>query len=149
MSGKHSNLQWNPTPTKQKILSGAKRGVLKATQRIEAAAKAQLKPGHGKRTGTLQRDIQAREPVVDGNRIIGIVGTGAASRKYALFVHQGGGMLIAKKGDVFKILMPNGEVIYRTRRKQRKAIPFMTDGYQQVKGLIAGDIQQAIKAELT
>lgn len=148
MSGKTSNVTWTPNPTKAKILNGAKRGLLKATQRIEAAAKAQLKPGHGKRTGTLQRDIQAREPEERNGRLVGIVGTGAASRKYALFVHQGGGMLIAKKGEVFKILMPNGDIIYRKRRKQRKAIPFMTDGYQQVKSLLANDVQQAIKAEL-
>lgn len=54
--------------------------------RIEGTAKEQLYPGHGKRSGVLQRAIQHTPAHRQGNRIIGGVGTKGAP--YAAVQHR-------------------------------------------------------------
>ena len=56
--------------------------------RIEAGAKGQLYPGHGKVTGTLQRAIQAVPAERSGDSIIGAVGVGKEASGYALPIHR-------------------------------------------------------------
>ncbi len=58
------------------------------TLRVEGAAKAELYPGHGVRYGTLRRGIMAVPARRQGMRIIGGVGTGAGSVKYAAIIHR-------------------------------------------------------------
>lgn len=54
--------------------------------RIETAAKAELYPGHGKMTGTLQRSIFGEPARIEGKRVRGKVGTRGV--RYALPVHR-------------------------------------------------------------
>lgn len=54
-------LTWTGPRVLERARAGAVRGLTEAGLRIEGAAKAELYPGHGKRTGTLQRAI-AGEP---------------------------------------------------------------------------------------
>jgi hypothetical protein len=53
--------------------------------RIETGAKAELYPGHGKITGTLQRSIHSRPARRQGSRVVGAVGT--EPLPYALKIH--------------------------------------------------------------
>jgi len=50
-------LTWNGPAILAKARAGAVAGLSEVDLRIEAAAKGELYPGHGKRTGTLQRGI--------------------------------------------------------------------------------------------
>jgi hypothetical protein len=54
--------------------------------RIEAEAKAELYPGHGKVTGTLQRSIYGAPGRVEGEVVRGEVGTKGVP--YALRIHK-------------------------------------------------------------
>jgi hypothetical protein len=54
--------------------------------KIEAHAKAELYPGHGKVTGTLQRSIGATPSRREGRRIVGSVSTKGVS--YARLMHR-------------------------------------------------------------
>lgn len=54
--------------------------------RIETEAKKELYPGHGKRTGFLQRSIQGEPATMQGSRIRGKVGTKGV--RYAARIHQ-------------------------------------------------------------
>lgn len=56
--------------------------------RIEAGAKGQLYPGHGKVTGTLQRAIQAVPAERSGDSIVGAVGVGKEASGYSLAIHR-------------------------------------------------------------
>ena len=135
---------WNDA-AHQAVAQRVMSAVSEITLRIEAAAKAQLAPGRGKRTGALQRDIQARPPEIRGLRVVGRVGTGAATRAYALLVHRGRGPIVAKRGRMLRIVLADGTVIYRRRVGPAKAIPYMVDGYDQVKPSIRGIIEAALK----
>lgn len=53
--------------------------------RIEARAKRELYPGHGKLTGTLQRSIHSTPARQQGSRVVGAVGT--EPLPYALKIH--------------------------------------------------------------
>lgn len=53
--------------------------------RIEATAKRQLYPGHGKLTGTLQRSIHSTPARRQGGQVVGAVGTEPLD--YALKIH--------------------------------------------------------------
>lgn len=55
-------------------------------QRIETEAKAELYPGHGKRTGTLQRAIAGDAAHQEGDRIRGSVGVRGV--RYAAHIHR-------------------------------------------------------------
>jgi hypothetical protein len=55
-------------------------------QRIESEAKSELRPGHGKRSGTLQRAIQGEPGRIEGNRVRGRVGVKGV--RYALRIHR-------------------------------------------------------------
>lgn len=55
-------------------------------QRIEAGAKEELYPGHGKLTGTLQRSIHTRPARREGSSIVGAVGT--EPLPYARRIHR-------------------------------------------------------------
>lgn len=54
--------------------------------RIETEAKKELYPGHGKRTGTLQRAIQGAPATFDGKRVRGSVAVKGVP--YALRIHK-------------------------------------------------------------
>ncbi len=62
------------------------RGVDIVTLRIEAAAKAELYPGHGKKTGAMQRGIQVTPARIVGRAVIGVVGVRGIN--YALRQHR-------------------------------------------------------------
>lgn len=51
------SLTWNGPAILAKARRGAVRGLTEFDLRVEASAKAELYPGHGKRTGFLQRSI--------------------------------------------------------------------------------------------
>lgn len=53
--------------------------------RIETGAKKELYPGHGKITGTLQRSIHSTPARVQGDSVVGAVGT--EPLPYALAIH--------------------------------------------------------------
>lgn len=54
---------------------------------LETAAKQELYPGHGVRTGTLRRSITAIPIRREGTKIRGGVGAGAESRRYSKVIH--------------------------------------------------------------
>lgn len=60
--------------------------------RIETEAKKELYPGHGKRSGTLQRSIQGEPASVEGNKVKGRVGTKGV--RYALRIHKRYGYIV-------------------------------------------------------
>ena len=105
---------------------------------VEGSSKRQLRPGHGKLTGTMQRSIHAAEPgyawskddvppgrsspqrggkkvlaKLIGNRVSILVGSGL---KYALPLHQGHGKF--------------------------SGIPFLTDGLKASKGRIKSHLER-------
>jgi hypothetical protein len=61
-------------------------GMTEVDLRIEAAAKAELYPGHGKVTGTLQRAIQGEPATVQGRYVRGRIAVKGVS--YARRIHD-------------------------------------------------------------
>ncbi len=80
-----AKLDWKGNEVYDAIKAKVVAGVDKADLVIESASKAELYPGHGKRTGTLQRAIQALPIKDEGSRVIG--GVGVRGVKYALRIH--------------------------------------------------------------
>jgi hypothetical protein len=78
-------LTWRGPLVVETIAARAVRGLDRIDLRIEARAKAELYPGHGKRTGVLQRSIQAMPVQRRGMRLVGSVGTRGV--RYALRIH--------------------------------------------------------------
>ncbi len=79
------HVDWRGDAVQKEIASRAASAMDEITLRIEAAAKRELYPGHGKRSGNLQRAIQAGPSRVEGDRVIGSVGVKGV--KYALRIH--------------------------------------------------------------
>lgn len=77
---------WMGDELVQKIAQGAADALTEIDQRIEARAKAELYPGHGKRSGTLQRAIQGDPGRVEGTRARGKVGVKGV--RYSLRIHK-------------------------------------------------------------
>jgi hypothetical protein len=76
---------WKGDEVLKQITAGAISGVEEICGRIETEAKRELYPGHGKRSGTLQRAIQAGPARSEGSRVIGSVGVKGV--RYALRIH--------------------------------------------------------------
>lgn len=70
-----SRVNWNGPAWKQKRQTQLQAALTEINLRIEAEAKAELYPGHGKITGRLQRSITADAPVQSGNRLTGRIAT--------------------------------------------------------------------------
>lgn len=68
-------LNWRGKILKQQFQAAAIDALSEIDLRIEATAKAQLYPGHGKLYGPMQRSIEGEQGRVSGKRIIGRVGT--------------------------------------------------------------------------
>lgn len=126
--------------------------------RIEGEAKKELRPGHGKKEGTLQRSITTRRAQRQGNKIIGAVGTNI---KYALFVHRGTG-LYGPKRKKYRIAPRNkkalrfkvgGEtvIVKSVNHPGIKPIPFFTIAFNKVspqfKSILARHVRDAGNAE--
>ena len=79
-------LIWRGDDVQKEIAVRAQAAVDEINLRIEAGAKRELYPGHGKRTGTLQRGIQTEPARTQGSRVIGSVGVKGV--KYALRIHR-------------------------------------------------------------
>lgn len=78
-------LNWRGKETAAAIAERAAAALTEIDLRIETAAKAELYPGHGKRTGNLQRGIQGEPGRVEAGRVRGSVGV--KSVRYALRIH--------------------------------------------------------------
>jgi hypothetical protein len=65
----------NAKNLKAKLRRAAQATLTEIDLRIEAAAKAELYPGHGKRTGVLQRSITGEAATVHGSKVRGRVAT--------------------------------------------------------------------------
>lgn len=79
-------LLWKGDLVKQAAVRAAINAITEIDGRIETEAKRELYPGHGKRSGTLQRSIQGQPGVLDGDRVRGRVGTKGV--RYALIIHK-------------------------------------------------------------
>lgn len=79
-------LTWQGPQVVNAIATRAMRGLDQIDLRIEARAKAELYPGHGKRTGVLQRSVQAMPVQRRGLKLVGSVGTKGV--RYALRLHR-------------------------------------------------------------
>jgi hypothetical protein len=79
-------LRWNGKQVTQQISQALVEALTEIDLRIETAAKAELYPGHGKRTGFLQRGIHGAPARLEGSRVRGSVGVKGV--KYALPVHR-------------------------------------------------------------
>lgn len=79
-------LKWNGRKVTQQISQALVGALTEIDLRIETAAKAELYPGHGKLTGTLQRGIHGAPARLEGNKVRGAVGVRGV--KYALPVHR-------------------------------------------------------------
>lgn len=81
-----TKLTWKGPEVLAEIQQRAVRALTEIDLRIETEAKAELYPGHGKRTGTLQRSIQGTPGSVVGTRVRGKVGTKGV--RYARRIHR-------------------------------------------------------------
>lgn len=79
-------LTWNGKQVTAQIAQALVDALTEIDLRIETAAKSELYPGHGKRTGTLQRGIQGAPARLEGSKVRGSVGVKGV--KYALPVHR-------------------------------------------------------------
>lgn len=79
-------LTWNGKQVTQQISQALVEALTEIDLRIETAAKSELYPGHGKRTGTLQRGIYGAPARIDGSKVRGAVGVKGV--KYALPIHR-------------------------------------------------------------
>lgn len=79
-------LTWRGPQVVSQIAQKAADAVTEINHRIEAEAKAELYPGHGKVTGTLQRAIYGDAGRVEGQRVRGKVGVRGVP--YALRIHK-------------------------------------------------------------
>ncbi len=123
------------------------RAVEEIDNRIVAAAQSRLKPGRGVRTGMMRRSIIAQPPKVIPGRVIGVVGTAkqSPSNNYVLIIHKGRGPVMAKTKRFLRIVLADGNVIYRKRVGPVKAIPFMTEGMQQVRPKFSDIVRKHLK----
>lgn len=81
-------LTWLGDQIREKIATAAIEAVDEINGRIATAAMAELVPGHGKRTGTLQRDIQTTPARREDMRVIGAVGNSQVTKAYALVIQR-------------------------------------------------------------
>jgi hypothetical protein len=84
-------LQWRGESTLQALADRLAPALDRHLLKIEAKAKAELYPGHGKITGTLQRSIGTEPSRRDGRRLIGKVVTRGVP--YARIIHRRYGYL--------------------------------------------------------
>lgn len=75
---------WN-TKLKAEIAARLADALTEFDGRVETAAKAELYPGHGKRSGMLQRAIFGTPAQIDGARIRGAIGVRGVP--YARVIH--------------------------------------------------------------
>jgi len=68
-------LTWRGPTVSAEVTAAAQTALDRYDLRIEAGAKAELYPGHGKITGFLQRSIGIIQAQRQGNRIVGGVAT--------------------------------------------------------------------------
>lgn len=81
-----AKLSWRGKEVVAQIAARAADAVTEIDQRIETEAKAELYPGHGKRSGTLQRGIQSDPGRVEGTIVRG--GVAVRGVAYALRIHR-------------------------------------------------------------
>lgn len=81
-----AKLTWRGPQVVQQIAQRVASAVTEIDHRIEAEAKAELYPGHGKITGTLQRAIYGDAGRVEGLKVRGKVGVRGVP--YALRIHK-------------------------------------------------------------
>lgn len=114
--------------------------------RIEARAKAELRPGHGKRTGTLQRSIHSTPARRQGNQVVGAVGVEKLT--YAYWVHEGtpAHIIQATRGKALRFVV-NGAVIFRrsVQHPGTRGIPYLIIGFQHVKPQALGIIAKHMR----
>jgi hypothetical protein len=79
------------------------------------------------RTEDLRRSLQ-REIRQSGRSITGTVKSLGSIAPYNRFVHDGRGPVVAKPGKVLRLVLCNGQVLYRKRVRAAKANPFMDRG---------------------
>jgi hypothetical protein len=79
-------IDWRGPDVADQVARACIQGLTKFDLKIEARAKAELYPGHGKISGTLQRSIQGEPATRQGNRIRGAVKTKGV--RYALKLHK-------------------------------------------------------------
>ncbi len=82
----NNKLTWNGKQVTQQIAQALVDAVTEIDLRIETAAKSELYPGHGKKSGTLQRGIKGGPARLEGNKVRGSIGV--AGVKYALRIHR-------------------------------------------------------------
>lgn len=70
-----TKVTWKGPAWRQKRQTQLLAALTEINLRVEAEAKVELYPGHGKVTGRLQRSITADAPVPNGNRLTGRVST--------------------------------------------------------------------------
>lgn len=80
------SLDWRGPQVLRQIAERAVDAVTEIDQRIETEAKTELYPGHGKRTGTLQRAIQGDAGRIEGSAVQGKVGVRGV--RYAKRIHD-------------------------------------------------------------
>lgn len=83
MSG---NLRWRGDQVRARIAKRLVDALTEIDLRIEGEAKRELYPGHGKRTGMLQRAIVGEPARVEGDKVKGRVSVKGV--RYALPVHR-------------------------------------------------------------
>lgn len=108
-----TRLKWRGDALKREIAEDCIRGLDEINLRIEQGAKVELYPGHGKRSGTLQRDIHADPARLVGNKVIGAVGT--RKLPYAMVIHRRYKYL--QKG--LEKVRPNAKAILAKHRRGR------------------------------
>jgi hypothetical protein len=81
-----SKLTWRGPQVLARFQNAAVAAITEFDLRVEAAAKAQLYPGHGKLTGNLQRSIVGAPGRIEGRRVRGYIGTKGV--RYALRLHR-------------------------------------------------------------
>lgn len=81
-----SKLTWQGKALSQELIAKLSAALDRHSLKIDAKAKLELYPGHGKLTGTLQRSISANPSRLEGRRIVGSVSTKGVP--YARIIHR-------------------------------------------------------------
>lgn len=120
------------------VRAGMRRGVSMGVK--EGAAEARARHRFKNRTGNLERSILGE---VTGSSDDEHRGRIAAWRKYASFVENGRGPVVAKNGKALRFVI-GGQVFFRRSVKAASALPFMGVAYTKCEAVMIREIEIGI-----
>lgn len=120
------------------IRGGASQAVIRGVR--EGAQEAKTKHRFTNRSGDLERSIEGTVLGWDGDTCKGTI---VAKSKYASFVEEGRGPVVAKAGGMLRFQI-GGQVFFRKSVKAAAARPFMGMAYTKCEAVILREIEVGI-----